>query len=340
MQKSALRIRFVILIISLCANSVLSHPHKAPKSHDHRNQKTTSPTVLSGGYQYVPGMLQLPKDVNLKHAHGLARDKQDNIYLAYESNEIDANTHAIAVFNREGQFVRYIGDQTLAEGSPHGLDLVYEGDKKILYLSNNGQTVRKIDMQGQILWEAAKSPTHEIYQQGAYKPTDTAVGPDNKTVFVADGYGSSTISARKSADGLYMGNLWQGGKLEGKMKTPHGVTFDSRVKRLAVSDRGNARVLYYSLDGTFHSQVTGQGISEVCNTDVWQQYLLVPNLDGSVVYLDKNNTLAGTIELDRWLGEAGHKHPHDAIFMSNGDIVIATWNPGRLSYWKRTAKAN
>ena len=30
-----------------------------------------------------------------------------------------------------------------------------------------------------------------------------------------------------------------------------------------------------------------------------------------------------------------HDHPHDAIFLPNGDMVVATWNPGRLSYWKK-----
>jgi hypothetical protein len=29
-----------------------------------------------------------------------------------------------------------------------------------------------------------------------------------------------------------------------------------------------------------------------------------------------------------------HKHPHDAIFLPNGDMVVATWAPGRVSYWK------
>ena len=27
-----------------------------------------------------------------------------------------------------------------------------------------------------------------------------------------------------------------------------------------------------------------------------------------------------------------HKHPHDAVFLANGDMAVATWAPGRLSY--------
>jgi len=35
------------------------------------------------------------------------------------------------------------------------------------------------------------------------------------------------------------------------------------------------------------------------------------------------------------LGSQGFKHPHDAIWLPNGDIVVCTWNPGRLGYFKR-----
>ena len=35
------------------------------------------------------------------------------------------------------------------------------------------------------------------------------------------------------------------------------------------------------------------------------------------------------------LAADNHKHPHDAIFLSNGDMVVASWAPGRLSYWKK-----
>jgi hypothetical protein len=28
-----------------------------------------------------------------------------------------------------------------------------------------------------------------------------------------------------------------------------------------------------------------------------------------------------------------HKHPHDAIFLANGDIVVATWAPVSPASW-------
>ena len=35
------------------------------------------------------------------------------------------------------------------------------------------------------------------------------------------------------------------------------------------------------------------------------------------------------------LGAKGFKHPHDAIFLPNGDFVVATWSPGRIGYFRK-----
>ena len=34
------------------------------------------------------------------------------------------------------------------------------------------------------------------------------------------------------------------------------------------------------------------------------------------------------------LADLQYKHPHDAEFLPNGDMVVATWAPGRVGYWK------
>ncbi|MDU0352872.1 hypothetical protein RS130_02070 [Paraglaciecola aquimarina] len=330
----------VILLSALCSLSFT----QVSFAHEHKVHKLAQPAaviegrkIISGGYEYQPNLLQLPKEVKIKHAHGLTRDNQDNIYLAYESHDIDDQTHAIAMFNKHGQFIKYIGDSKLAWGSPHGLDLVYENGRKYLYLSNNWLTVRKIDMQGNLVWQSDKAPDHAPYQteKPKYRPTDTATNPNSQQVYIADGYGSSTISERDKNNGQFSQKIWTGEQSGKHFKTPHGVSYDSRNDQILVADRENSRIVAYNPQGKFIQTIEGDGISRVCNTDTWQDQLLVPNLNGTVSYLDKNNQLIDTIEINQVLGEKGHKHPHDAIFMSNGDIVIGTWNPGRLSYWKK-----
>lgn len=335
-------IALVGLLPLLATTNIYAHGHHhAPKLGKLAPVDLTQP-IISGGYQYIDNFFQLPKSIDLKHAHGLTRDTEDNIYLAYESKKVDKNSHAIVMFNKEGKFVRFIGDHTLAQGAPHGLDLAVENGQKFLYLSNNNQVISKIDLNGKVIWQQNQKPSNAFYKGKKYKPTDTATLANQQNVFIADGYGSSTVSVANNQTGEFTDQLLTA-SIERKNKqkrfaTPHGITYDTRVDLLAVSDRGNKRVVYFNKKGEFVRQITGPGISEVCNTDVWNKYLLVPNLDGNVAYLDENNLLVDSIKLQTVLGKLGHNHPHDAIFMSTGDIVIGTWAPGKLSYWKRIKK--
>ena len=51
--------------------------------------------------------------------------------------------------------------------------------------------------------------------------------------------------------------------------------------------------------------------------------------------LDAKSEVVSVVNVSVLLAAEQHKHPHDAIFLPNGDMVVATWNPGRLSYWKK-----
>ena len=63
--------------------------------------------------------------------------------------------------------------------------------------------------------------------------------------------------------------------------------------------------------------------------------VVVAALDGPVAVLDQTNKVVSVIDVNGLIGAfTGSKHPHDAIFMPNGDIVVATWNPGFVSYWR------
>jgi hypothetical protein len=45
-------------------------------------------------------------------------------------------------------------------------------------------------------------------------------------------------------------------------------------------------------------------------------------------------SVVSVVNVSVLLAAEQHKHPHDAIFLPNGDMVVATWAPGRISYWK------
>ena len=61
---------------------------------------------------------------------------------------------------------------------------------------------------------------------------------------------------------------------------------------------------------------------------------IIPDLSGPVAVLDAANEVISIVKVSELLAAEQHKHPHDAIFLPNGDMVVATWAPGRISYWK------
>ena len=61
---------------------------------------------------------------------------------------------------------------------------------------------------------------------------------------------------------------------------------------------------------------------------------ITADLAGPVGVLDNNNDVVSVVNVSVLLAAEQHKHPHDAMFLPNGDMVVATWAPGRISYWK------
>jgi hypothetical protein len=337
------RRRFMQTSASLAAIAFTPHAHshhsvnEAPFETTNAAPPPLKDPIISGGgdfrYQYVTDKLVLPPEVRMRNGHGLCRDTQGNIYFTFEPEKVEEQTRCLVRFAPDGTGPVLLGsDNALAHGVPHGLNIDIDKDgNAVLYHANNEATVHKTTLDGRILWTQKWAP-----QMGNYKPTDAVAPPGADRVLIADGYGSSMIHALKAADGVYAGKSWGGlGSAHGELNCPHGITFDTRRKLLLTADRGNKRLEYFTLSGFYHSTIAAKEITAPCNADIWGDFVLVPDLDGPLVILDKENQVASVIEVGKLLGEYGFKHPHDAIWLANGDIAVCTWNPGRLGYWKR-----
>jgi hypothetical protein len=327
------------------AAATLASPGEA-HSHHHTDdapfQETPGGAALPGPvasgrgdfrYEYAPDKLGLPAEVKMRNGHGLCLDAQGNIYFTFEPEKVEAVTRSLVRFQPDGTGATLLGsDNALAQGVPHGLNIHIDAKgAAVLYHANNDATVHKTTLDGTILWTQKWPP-----QMGNYKPTDAVAPPESERVLVADGYGSSMIHALKTADGVYAGKSWGGlGPAHGELNCPHGITYDPRRNLLLVADRGNKRLEYFTLHGLYHSTIEAPEITAPCNADVRGDYVLVPDLDGPLVILDKDNQVVSVIEVGKLLGHAGFRHPHDAIWLANGDIAVCTWNPGRLAYWRK-----
>merc|ERR1712232_640841 len=112
---------------------------------------------------------------------------------------------------------------------------------------------------------------------------------------------------------------------------------------MAVSDRSNHRLEYFNINASdpgkfeYASTSTYDGLGQVCNIRFLKDNAIVPSLEGNVTILDKNNTPLSYIDVKALLKAEGFGAPHDAIFMPNGDFIVASYNPGRIAYWRRLA---
>jgi hypothetical protein len=120
-----------------------------------------------------------------------------------------------------------------------------------------------------------------------WRPTSVSVersisSPDGYAVWVADGYGKSLVH-RLTASGE---TLTIDGSESGQLfDCPHGIAIDSRFGEplLVVADRGNRRLVWYSLDGHYVRELRHELLTSPSALVVIDDYLYVTELFGGLV---------------------------------------------------------
>lgn len=324
----------------------------------------------------MPDLVALPKSQkdNVAHGHGLAQDEKHNIYFTYVPKEVKNDTQVLVRFNPDGTHAALlgaIGQTELSTGVPHGLHIEHDPatNESYLYHANNAAKIMKTRLNGDVMWTVDLSSWEKDKPHyWPIKPCDAIVVPGSNTLLVADGYGSSFVHAFDKNTGKYIENKTFGGLGNTssdpiKFNTPHGINVDPRHPgTFVISDRSNHRLVWVTADGKYVSSAPTEdpaGMSLPCNVDVHTdskagQVAVVPSLgmsyknlnNGSVAIYDKSNKVLSVIEVAATIGHLGHQHPHDAMFMPNGDVVICCWAgpsngpsqgpaKGTISYWKR-----
>lgn len=329
-----------------------SHPHASTNDISFVPAPLPTAPIITGSgkfrYQYDPTKFVLPSSVNLENAHGLAVSPFDSsIYFTYQSTDVADDTRALIRFNPDGTNATFCGeDNFLAYGVPHGLKLSVENGVEYLYHANNEAIVHKTTTDGKIIWTRNMTSEWEGTDNWPFKPTDVVVPPGSTTAYVADGYGSSKVHGFDITTGNYTGLVFGGhGNATDPIKfnCDHGLSWDFRTNQLLVSDRANNQLRWIDVHGhQFHSHVYPQSPLP-CNaqtshkTSLGEDYLIVPDLgesvSGIVSIMDINNTIISILDIAKYLGDSGSKHPHDAVFLANGDIAVVCWAPGTITYW-------
>lgn len=314
--------------------------------------QTNKPIVLGSGshkYECHHDWLTPPDNIKFGDTHGVIQDSKGHIYLAQTVGTGSASDDAVVVYDQHGKFIKSWGARF--KGGAHGIDIRKEGHQEFLYHCDvKHNEVVKTTLDGDVVWVKGTPEEPGVYKAGApFVPTNIAFGPDGG-FYVGDGYGSSWIH-QYDKNANWVRTFGGRGSEPGKVNCPHGLWLDDRGHEplLAVADRSNRRIQYFSLDGKHVSFVT-DGMRQPCNFHLRHGEMLVPDLDSVVTLLDKDNkviTMLGDgdadgrqkdlrgVPRDQFIN-GKFIHPHDAIFLHNGDILVAEWVPiGRVTLLKK-----
>ena len=162
-----------------------------------------------------------------------------------------------------------------------------------------------------------------------WSPTAVAVVEETGDVWVADGYGQDLVH-RFGADGAHLQTL-NGEEGAGRFDTPHGILVDRRhgEPELYISDRSNARIQVYDLEGRF-LRLAGEGIV-VTPTDmvtVGDSLALTDFTQARVTILDADDQLVEHIGANPEVRERdGWPNARDA----EGNLVRPLLEPGKFN---------
>ena len=324
-------------VTAVCAPHVLAQDKSGAK-----------PIILGSGehrYEAIHDWLTPPRTIAWGDTHGLCQDQQGRIYVAHTVHGSSQTNKAVLVFDPNGNYITAWGEEF--QGGAHGLDIRDENGEEFLYHCDiRRRLVVKTTLNGDLVWQQSYPTQAEVYPSvDRYRPTNVAFAP-NGDIFIGDGYGSSYIH-RHSIDGEYISTIATPGSDRGQVSCPHGLWVDARggEAKLAVADRSNARIQYFTLEGEHLGFIT-EGMRKPCHFKTRGDLMLVPDLDSVVTLLDKNNNVVAHLGDGHPSGLRGAPrekfipgkfvHPHDAIFLHTGDILVAEWVPiGRITLLRK-----
>lgn len=314
------------------------------------------PPVLGSAehtYECVHDWLVPPEGLVWGDTHGLCQDAQGDIYVGHTVNQSSMRGEAIVVYDEKGTFIRAFGEGF--RGGSHGLKLRREGKSEFLYHCDiNRCRVVKTTLTGEEIWVHGYPREDSSYGERPinFVPTNVAFAP-NGDFYVGDGYGSSHV-LYYSLDGKFLGEVGKPGHGDGEFETPHGLWIDPRGSTpiLAVADRGNRRIQTFSLDGARLKVIKDEAhLRMPCNFHTQGEWMVCPDLDSQVCILDRDyHVVAQLGDGKAENGDVGSRRsqsrtqftagkfitPHDAIFLHNGDILVAEWLPiGRLTLLRK-----
>jgi DNA-binding beta-propeller fold protein YncE len=182
--------------------------------------------------------MQLPEGLALEAVSQVAVDSRDRVYVFQRAEP------PVVVFDQSGSFAGSWGTGLVADA--HGIFITR--DDRVLLVDRDAHQILGFDPTGRPLFEIGVR--HRPTLQAPFNhPADVVVDSETGHIYVADGYGNSSIHCF-DAEGKLIRSWGRPGKGPSEFTTPHGIWIDG-LRRVLVADRENDRVQLFDLDGHY-----------------------------------------------------------------------------------------
>jgi DNA-binding beta-propeller fold protein YncE len=258
-------------------------------------------------YEVVPGWEQLPQGYAHPDVTDVATDSKDRVYLLCRTDQPGLPSHPILVYDREGKFLRSIGEGTISI-HPHGMAIIED----IIWVTDYDHTVRKLSLDGKVLLTLGTKDKSDKEGGLFNRPARTGVGPKGD-IYVAGNFSQNCVH-HFSAKGEFIRKWGEPGQGPGQMNNPHGITVhvDGRVFE---ADRDNNRIQIFSPDGEYLEEWT----------DTQRPNQIIFDADG-FAYVGEGSLRPGskTFKHGKQLNvtEANSAGARVAVFDPSGSVVV------------------
>jgi hypothetical protein len=328
-------------ILSLCSSLILALTMTA-SSFAQQGAAKVQPVRMGCGimtFDTVPGWGLRPDGKSaIGSTHGsVVVDEAGNIYTSAAAG--------VFIFSPEGQVIRSYEGKDYA--NIHDMEIRKEESGEFIYgaRNNNAEGIKFNIANGEVVLRLTY-PKESGLNLTAFNPTAITVAP-NGDIFLSNGYASNHIF-KYDKTGKYLMHFGTKGNGLKEFNTAHGMTLDTRYEpaRLLICDRNHqpkGRLVHYTLEGEFIDEViTGLGMPTAATVN--GDYVSVPDLQGRLVILDKNNTIMAVlghnpdpaqggnynVPQEKWI-EGVFSGTHGSYWDKEGNLYVQDWNvSGRI----------
>jgi peptidylamidoglycolate lyase len=237
-----------VLVGASCASQA------APEQPAFMTPLASAPPV----YERVPNWPRLPPGMEFGDMSAVDIDSHGHVFV-FHRGEPDFDSASggfvkaptvVVLDQNTGTVVRSWGENTFVD--PHGLTV---DDRDNIWLTDTGlHQIFKFTHDGELLLKIGEARVGGWDANHFNRPTQVAVLPDG-SFYVADGYVNSRV-AKFDAQGKFLFEWGSFGEGPGQFRNPHGITIGPDGN-LFVSDRENARLQIFDLEGRFIRQWLG-----------------------------------------------------------------------------------